>query len=344
MTALLCQRTCRNKGFTVAGLNNGNNCFCSNTANTGNVYPLAACNSACFGDNTQSCGGGTSMVSIYDTQVPAGLPPAGFPTGYVGCFSDPLNAKQMTGYRLTTASTMNAAICGDMCKSRGFSLAGTENGNQCYCGNALPTTLLVDSKCGSQCSGFTGETCGGLDRLSVYNVSGVQVAASSSGTNTGTGTATRLSSTGVASGTSRLSTSITSSVAGSTVGTTRPATSATSAVATSRASSAVTAATTVRTTVASGTAAASGSTAARTTTGSSTRAPLATGNFIVVDGSTCEANDIGTQSNAEPAARSMDDEAARFVKRRENKPSKFKKVYRRERVSSEGARRHHRRA
>lgn len=331
MTADRCQRTCRNKGFSTAGLNNGNACYCSNTPNMGQVYPFSACYSACGGDSTQTCGGGGNFISIYDTQVSAGLPPSGFPTGYVGCFADPSNAKQMTGYRLLTATTMSASICGEMCKTRGFKLAGTENGNQCYCGNALPTTLLADSSCSYQCSGTSSQTCGGLDKLSVYNVSSVQVAASSSAS--GTASATRVSSIATASGTTRPATSVAS-------GTTKPATSAITATATAstRASSAATAATTLRTTVASGT------TAIRTATGSSTRAPLATGNFIVVDGSTCEADDIGTSSNVQPEARSDDVDSSLFAKRRARHEPRFKKVYRHERSSTQSPRRRHVRA
>lgn len=330
MTAQLCQRTCRNKGFSTAGLLYGNTCFCGNTPNMGSVYPLAGCYSTCEGDPTQACGGGGTLLSVYDTQVSAGLPPSGFPNGYVGCFSDPSNAKQMTGYKLLTSTTMSASICGDMCKTRGFSFAGTENGNQCYCGNALPTTLLSDSQCSSQCSGTASQTCGGLDRLSVYNVSAQQNAASSSAS--GTVTATRVSSvatssTATSSGTARSSTSATS-------GTTRFATSAMTATASSRASSA---ASTVRTSVASG------STAVRTTSGSSTRAPLPTGNLVVVDERSCVANDIGSRSNIQPQIR-RDDAVGSFAKRTGHNERRFKKIYRHERPLIQSSRKRSARA
>ena len=299
MSGTLCQRTCRNKGFVFAGVNDGDTCYCSNTQDVGQVYPLTSCVTACAGDSTQSCGNGQYQISIYDTQVSAALPPSGFPSGYIGCFSDPSNAKQMTGFKQIGAASMSSAICGSLCRSKGFSLAGTENSNQCYCGDALPTTLMTDTSCSSSCTGTPDETCGGVDRLSVYNVTAVKVVSSS----TVASVSTRSASATGSSISSRLTT------AGTTLSRSSTGTA-----------SSFTMATTARTTL-SGTASISRMTsgtamlsARSATTGSSTRAPLPTGNFVVVDGSTCEANDIGTRAYVPEEEASLSESQAQEVR------------------------------
>ena len=67
--------------------------------------------------------------------------------------------------------------CIDYCRARGFSIAGTQSGSQCFCGNALTNTTLVidEAACATSCSGDDTQVCGDNQKLSVYatyNVSG----------------------------------------------------------------------------------------------------------------------------------------------------------------------------
>lgn len=68
---------------------------------------------------------------------------------------------------------MTSTGCASHCASKGFAIAGTENGGQCFCGNEL-----IDSRpasagvCNIRCKGDAGQTCGGKAALSVYTDGG----------------------------------------------------------------------------------------------------------------------------------------------------------------------------
>ena len=64
-----------------------------------------------------------------------------------------------------------AQICAD--KNEGYTLAGVEFAQQCYCGTALAAgaTSKPLSDCNMACSANSAEHCGGNDRISIYNVS-----------------------------------------------------------------------------------------------------------------------------------------------------------------------------
>lgn len=90
-----------------------------------------------------------------------------------GCYQD-TNARVLSG--ITLANVGQHAVtntkCVAYCEARGFSMAGTEFGGQCFCGNSLSTeTKLDDSKCAMPCEGDASQTCGGGLTLSVYEKS-----------------------------------------------------------------------------------------------------------------------------------------------------------------------------
>ena len=66
---------------------------------------------------------------------------------------------------------LSREYCAQYCSDKGFVLAGVENGNECYCGNALRAGSKMASDCASiACKdGPAGEKCGGSWRLDVYN-------------------------------------------------------------------------------------------------------------------------------------------------------------------------------
>ncbi|CAC5391547.1 unnamed protein product [Mytilus coruscus] len=62
------------------------------------------------------------------------------------------------------------------CKDQGYKYAGTEYGDQCYCGDDpyqygpedVSNDYVKDYDCNIQCLGDTEQICGGIFRLSVY--------------------------------------------------------------------------------------------------------------------------------------------------------------------------------
>ncbi|CAJ1441850.1 unnamed protein product [Effrenium voratum] len=60
--------------------------------------------------------------------------------------------------------------CAQLCANGKFQLAGTENGNECYCGDKLNTEPRSSSSCRSKCNGDSSKTCGGFWAVSVSKV------------------------------------------------------------------------------------------------------------------------------------------------------------------------------
>lgn len=95
---------------------------------------------------------------------------AGF--AYAGCFRDARD-RALAGEIRPNLGRISNTLCITYCKSKGWALAGTEYGGQCYCGNSLAgTTLLTDAECTMPCEGAADEICGGDWALSVYSVDG----------------------------------------------------------------------------------------------------------------------------------------------------------------------------
>ncbi|KAK4174690.1 putative cell wall integrity and stress response protein [Triangularia setosa] len=91
-----------------------------------------------------------------------------------------LNAQTNQGcYKSAGEMTMASVIkfnsigecAGKVCIQKGFAVAASTGGNQCWCGNKYPPEEdLVDDKfCNVGCPGFGEHACGGKNYFSVYN-------------------------------------------------------------------------------------------------------------------------------------------------------------------------------
>lgn len=90
---------------------------------------------------------------------------------YKGCYSDNINARVLSGLKFANIGQrqVTSTKCVDYCAARGFSIAGTEFGGQCFCGNELVGSKKIDeSACKLPCEGDNSEICGGGLALSVY--------------------------------------------------------------------------------------------------------------------------------------------------------------------------------
>ncbi|OIW33738.1 WSC-domain-containing protein [Coniochaeta ligniaria NRRL 30616] len=91
---------------------------------------------------------------------------------YAGCFKDGRD-RALAGEVRPNLGQVTNTNCITYCKSKGWALAGTEYGGQCYCGNSLAgSELLEESACATPCEGEGSETCGGGWALSVYSADG----------------------------------------------------------------------------------------------------------------------------------------------------------------------------
>ena len=73
MTPETCMSTCAGKGFSMAGVEFGQECYCGNTLANGLGQPLSddsQCNMPCAGDNSEQCGGNWVM-NLFKSQTSA---------------------------------------------------------------------------------------------------------------------------------------------------------------------------------------------------------------------------------------------------------------------------------
>lgn len=171
MTPTFCRRICNNRGIHSSAVYSGK-CWCS-TSNLGlgSIVPESQCALPCPGDlkSGTTCGGKGTLLSVYNsTGVTYTVAKTG--KGYVGCFRDSYHARILTGYSVASNDTTTAKNCLAICSGKGYKLAGTENGNQCFCGNSVGEAIqLSDDLCSTPCNGDTGENCGGISGLSLYD-------------------------------------------------------------------------------------------------------------------------------------------------------------------------------
>ncbi|KAJ7087735.1 carbohydrate-binding WSC, partial [Mycena epipterygia] len=160
-TPSTCQSTCANKGFSIAGVENGNECYCANTISGGapSTASTTDCNVPCTGDSSSKCGGGW-RIQIYTA------------SSWVlsnACAID-TSARILQGYSVST-SLNTPSTCQSTCAGKGFSIAGVENGNECYCANTIsggtPSTAST-TDCSVPCAGDSSSKCGGGWRIQIY--------------------------------------------------------------------------------------------------------------------------------------------------------------------------------
>ncbi|MCJ1308832.1 hypothetical protein MMC25_002487 [Agyrium rufum] len=63
---------------------------------------------------------------------------------------------------------MTVELCVSSCKSNGFRYAGLEYYGECFCGDSVNGPAAPETDCSYACTGNTSETCGGFDRVSIY--------------------------------------------------------------------------------------------------------------------------------------------------------------------------------
>ncbi|KAG9231139.1 hypothetical protein BJ875DRAFT_498552 [Amylocarpus encephaloides] len=141
--------------------------------------PVAVPTSASSPDtySSETVTGTTTVDAAASTAAAASSPssPSTVKEGwtYKGCFADQTQTNRvLQGITFANVGKASNTICVDYCSSRGFSLAGTEFGGQCFCGNTLKTeSALPEASCSMKCEGDANQTCGGGLALSVYSSS-----------------------------------------------------------------------------------------------------------------------------------------------------------------------------
>ncbi|KZV98398.1 WSC-domain-containing protein [Exidia glandulosa HHB12029] len=136
-------------------------------ATTGWLKTLPGCNPVSNGPANavpvSGCGAPTSILSTNQASFLrsdiAGWQP-------IGCARDDGAKRVLTD--VFTNGAMTVDTCTAHCKSKGFSFAGLEWAQECWCGNSLDQSTIGNYACDMECQGDAGQFCGASQRLAVY--------------------------------------------------------------------------------------------------------------------------------------------------------------------------------
>ena len=165
-----CLALCEGKGFYYAAVQWGKECQCGNSLSNGASLDKASnnCNMGCSGKPSTLCGGSDALQLYTNPSLdPSTRGVNGF--SYGGCIQEVVGrALNMT--RLDD-DAMTVEKCTDFCMRSGYTMAGLEYGNECYCGNSLvggASNSLRSYECKMPCPGNSKQMCGGPDAINLY--------------------------------------------------------------------------------------------------------------------------------------------------------------------------------
>ncbi|KAK9779177.1 putative WSC domain-containing protein [Seiridium cardinale] len=170
MTTEICVAECKGNGFRYAGLAWYGSCYCGQTVDRA-IVDSSQCSLPCDGNKTEACGGDT-QINVY--QDPTFLPVNETTVDeYVGlgCYTDESSYGRALFYQQDLdIESVDTETCLKSCLTGGFPFAGTEYGQECYCGVVMgnETSQADASECAMTCKGNSNQTCGGPNRLTLY--------------------------------------------------------------------------------------------------------------------------------------------------------------------------------
>jgi hypothetical protein len=191
MTNDVCAKACLARNSTWFGTYYGNTCYCGKTYDlgTGSFIPRDQCTRKCFGNSSEVCGDlyKLSVFNLTNAQIeldtynhPAGF--AGKSTGVfclytdsAGCYAEGNGVMALAG-NAWSLNTMTVSQCLNGCSELGYKFAGLKSGNQCNCGSTFNGGIkLPYSQCQTMCPGNTTQTCGGDNRIELFNTTAATV-------------------------------------------------------------------------------------------------------------------------------------------------------------------------
>ncbi|KAJ9158023.1 hypothetical protein NKR19_g3724 [Coniochaeta hoffmannii] len=169
LTISSCAAACSGT-YAYFGVEFGRECWCDDAVDrTAFLSPDAsACNMACKGDASETCGG-SSTINIYGSADPQdGTTPTESPYVLAGCFAEPAGARALP--QVYASARMTVELCHTTCSLAGYVVAALEYSTECWCGNAVPELAPFEGGCTAACAGDASETCGGSDALQLYTL------------------------------------------------------------------------------------------------------------------------------------------------------------------------------
>jgi glucan endo-1,3-alpha-glucosidase len=131
--------------------------YCGNTLTnngaSGAVIVSTQCQTACGGDASMTCGGSWTL-NVYTENVASTSPTT---WASAGCYID-ASTRMLRGSATLSQAGLTTEACISTCTQGGFTMAGTENGDQCFCGSQIyqgngAGVSTASSECSSACNG-----------------------------------------------------------------------------------------------------------------------------------------------------------------------------------------------
>ncbi|KAK9893605.1 WSC-domain-containing protein [Cystobasidium minutum MCA 4210] len=169
MTPLKCTQFCSSKGLQYSGVEYGRECYCGSSfvnGGSGDLIDESRCSVTCAGDDTQKCGG-HSTLSLYSNTALAPKKEV-LPSGWtsIGCLADNVAGRTLSAYSVASDS-MTHSTCLAACQAKNMTIGGVEYGRECWCSNNMATNA-TSSKCSMACAGDANSICGGPDALTAF--------------------------------------------------------------------------------------------------------------------------------------------------------------------------------
>lgn len=186
MTPAKCTAKCFSLGYNYAGVEYSDECYCANSIGSSGTLKTDGCTMSCSGDRNAICGG-SNRLTVYK-YIGGELPgPASVLETYgdwnsAGCYIDSVQARVLTP-NANAQRPMTVQNCIDACAAAGYTVAGLEYADECYCGLDLPSVSASDN-CIMKCEGDAAHLCGGPNRLNVYQRASSTTTATDSSTST----------------------------------------------------------------------------------------------------------------------------------------------------------------
>ena len=134
----------------------------STTSSSSSIQTSTTSSMTTSSSSTSTSSSTTSSASSAATGLPSGWT-------YRGCYVDNKNGRILINAQ-PASNTMTNEKCVAACQTAGYSVAGMEYGQECYCGNAIINggNTTAESDCNMACAGNSAEKCGAGNRMSIY--------------------------------------------------------------------------------------------------------------------------------------------------------------------------------
>lgn len=139
-----CVSTCASKGYTVAGLESGTDCWCSkNIQNGATIGPDSSCLTICSGTNTELCGGSWELAVYSPGPLVVYTGPHVVPTigqyNSIGCWTDSGGARTLSGKTPALGQLNTIETCAAACS--GYNFFGVEYGQEVCLARSLSRSV-----------------------------------------------------------------------------------------------------------------------------------------------------------------------------------------------------------